>query len=109
MDNQISEIFSQNKILLRNLKTLDFGEFSKKRTYKLFIGVDKNSLYTLVFMREAKSRFIKKEFDELEHITKLVEAKFDTNIKKLILLYRSEICSKVIKNADKDWKFYAFM
>ncbi|HDX8143532.1 TPA: hypothetical protein RQJ12_001780, partial [Campylobacter fetus subsp. venerealis] len=102
------EIFSQNKILLKNLKTLDFGEFSKKRTYKLFIGIDKNSLYTLVFMREAKSKFIKKELDELVNITKLVETKFDTNIKKLILLYRSQICSKVIKNAT-DWKFYAFM
>ncbi|ANE34006.1 hypothetical protein [Campylobacter hyointestinalis] len=108
MDNQICEIFNANKILLKNLKTLNFSDFSKRRSYQLFFGIDKNSFYTLVFLRNAKSKLLKKEFEELFDICKLIETKFDTNIKKHILFYNSQICSKIITQT-KDWKFYAFM
>ncbi|ANE36162.1 hypothetical protein CIG11343_1148 [Campylobacter iguaniorum] len=108
MDNQISEIFSLNKILLRNLKTLDFSEFSKKRNYQLFLGIDTNSFYTLVFLRTAKSKVFNKEIGDLATVCKEIENKFDTLIKRRILIYNSQICQKVI-SANKDWKFYAFM
>ena len=41
MDNRICNIFNQRKILLKNLRTLDIKEFSKKRNYQLFLGIDK--------------------------------------------------------------------
>lgn len=108
MNNIISEIFIKNRILLRNLQTLDITEFSKKRAYSLFFGVDRNNFYTLIFFRNAKSKFLKKELNDLYEICKLVEIKFDTNIKKKVLFYKSQICSKILKDT-KDWKFYAFM
>lgn len=108
MDNQISEIFSKNKILLRNLKTLDFSEFSKKRNYQLFLGIDRDSFYTLVFLRASKSKVFNKEIGDLAAICKEIENKFDTLIRRRVLIYNSQICQKVI-SVNKDWKFYAFM
>lgn len=108
MDNKICNIFNQNKILLKDLKTLDIKEFSKKRNYQLFLGVDEDGFYNLVFFRDAKSRFVNRELEELKKIIKLIKSKFDTNIVKFTLFYNSPICSKVLKS-NLDWKFYDFM
>lgn len=108
MNNRVCNIFNQYKILLKNLQTLDIKEFSKKRNYQLFLGVDSNGFYNLIFFRESKSRFVNKELEELKNISELVKSKFDTNIVKFGLFYSSPICSKVLKS-NLDWKFYDFM
>lgn len=108
MDNRVCNIFNQHKILLKNLKTLDIKEFSKKRNYQLYLGVDSSGFYNLLFFRESKSRFVNKELEELKKISQLVKSKFDINIVKFGLFYSSAICSKVIKS-NLDWKFYDFM
>ncbi|WP_086229087.1 hypothetical protein [Campylobacter devanensis] len=108
MDNRICNIFNQRKILLKNLRTIDIKEFSKKRNYQLFLGIDKSGFYNLIFFRDSKSRFVSKELEELREISELVKRKFDTNIVKFVLFYSSPICSKVLKS-NSDWKFYDFM
>lgn len=108
MNNQICEIFSRHNILLRDLRSLDFSKYSKKRNFKLFFGVDTKKMYTVVFLRFSKSKFLQKDLLELDDICLALESEFDTNIKKRVLLYKSSICSKVLKNNNL-WTFYDFM
>ncbi|GEM_PF-147085 len=106
MNNFIAVEFSKHRILLRNLQILSVGEFSKKRNLKLFFGVDMSRFYTLVFWREAKSKFLLKDMAEYERIAGLCEAKFECKIKKRICFYTGAVCGKVLRT--QGWKFYEF-
>lgn len=111
MDNFISLLFSEQKLLLKNTKSLDFKAFSTKRNYELIYGVDESSFHTFVFIRKAKSRFVLSELEFLNELSDKIASKLSVVVKKRVLFYNSPICSKVLKNEDfnKVWKFYDFM
>ncbi|WP_103572027.1 hypothetical protein [Campylobacter concisus] len=110
MNQKIWELFEAKKILLRDLKTIDTKEFSSKKTLEIFWGVDEKKFYNLIFLRTAKSRLLRKEALELEEICKKIETKFQISLKKKIIFYSSEICSKALKELQKsNWRCYDFM
>ena len=102
MQKQISELLLSKKLLLKNFKTLDTKEFSKKRSYEIYFGVDLDGFFTLVFVRNAKSRFISKDANELLSLDKIV--------KKRVLFYNSQMCSKSKKILEEsEFIFYDFV
>ena len=106
MNNQICELFEEQKLLFKKLETLD----SKKRSFEAFLGVDMKGFYTLIFVRRAKSKLLSKELDELNQICGSIESEREHAIKKRILFFNSAICSKILKNESAaGWKFYDFM
>lgn len=110
MEKEICKLFEDKKILLKNLKDIDLSKFTKKRTYKCYYGVDTKSFYTIVLIRNAKSRFLLKEFEFIEELHFQICIQTGVNIKKLVCFYNSDICSKTL-NAfkQKGWKSYAFV
>ncbi len=110
MNNQICELFEEQKLLFKKLETLDFARYSKKRSFEAFLGVDMKGFYTLIFVRRAKSKLLSKELDELNQICGSIESEREHAIKKRILFFNSAICSKILKNESAaGWKFYDFM
>lgn len=107
MNNEICEILTKYGVLFKQLNTLDFSQYSKKRSYKLLLGVDLKDYFTAVFFRDAKSKFLRLELENLNEICAKLEAQNGTAIKKRVLFYNSQICSKV--KAAQMWKFYDFM
>lgn len=107
MNNELSELLIGRKILLKKSREIDFAKYSRKRNYTLILGVDNNNFYNIIFFRKAKSKFLNKELAHLNEISSILESEVKANIKKRILFYSSEICSKVKLN--KDWKFYDFV
>ncbi|MDO5046324.1 hypothetical protein [Campylobacter sp.] len=105
MRAEIYKIFEAYNIALKDLKEVDLSEFSGKRTLKCVVGVDIKGFYTIVFIRSAKSRFLKKEFEDIVQIYSKIQTKLGINIKKPIIFYTSEICSKT-KNLMQElgWK-----
>ena len=102
MQKQISELLRSKKLLLKNFKMLDTKEFSKKRSYEIYFGVDLDGFFTLVFVRNAKSRFISKDANELLNLDKIV--------KKRVLFYNSQMCSKSKKILEEsEFIFYDFV
>lgn len=108
MNNQICELLISKKIILNSTQTLDFSKYSNKRNYKAILGVNLSDFYTLVFIRESKSKLLKAEINEINAICEKIELEFDTKINKRILFYKSAICSKLKKSAQ-NWKFYDFV
>lgn len=110
MDKEICKLFEDKNILLKKLQDVNLADFTKKRTYKCYFGVNTKSFYTLVLIRNAKSRFLIKEFAFIENLHSHLCAKTGINIKKLICFYNSDICTKTL-NAfkQKGWKSYAFV
>lgn len=110
MDQKVVELFSDKKILLRNLQHVELGKITKIRTLDCYFGINLKSFYQIVFIRNAKSRLIKKDAINLNQIVAILEQNFDTAIKKRTLFYSSEICSKA-KNELKNtgWTCYDFV
>lgn len=108
MSSEIYKIFEAHNLVLKDLKQIDLSEFSKKKTLKSAIGIDTKGFYTIVFIREAKSRFLKKEFEDIVEICQKIEEKLGLKIKKRVIFYGSQICSKT-QNLIKEsgWKYDA--
>ncbi|MBR8462419.1 hypothetical protein KDD93_00900 [Campylobacter sp. faydin G-24] len=110
MNKRLCELFEKRQILLKNLQNLDVSEFSKKRSLALYFGVDTKSFYTLVCVRDAKSRLLLKEALKIDEICQKCEVKFNTTIKKRVLFYNSQICSKSLEILNKNgWRCYDFV
>lgn len=108
MNNFIANLFSERKLLLRELKTLKMSDFSKKRNYELIYGINAKDYHTLVFVRFSKSKMLQAELENLDLIANCVASKLNIIINKRVLFYNSKICSKLNKQNNK-WKFYDFM
>ena len=108
MNNFIANLFSERKLLLRELKTLKMSDFSKKRNYELIYVINAKNYHTLVFVRFSKSKMLQAELENLDLIANCVASKLDIIINKRVLFYNSKICSKLNKQNNK-WKFYDFM
>ena len=110
MNPKIWPLFEARKILLKDLKSVDLGEFCKRRTLSAYLGVDIKGFYEIVFLREAKSRLLLKEAHEIDEICAKIEQKFQTAIKKRVLFYSSEICSKSLEMLKQNgWRCYDFV
>lgn len=98
----IYKLLSQNSILLPKLAQLELKNFSKKRTLKAYLGVDMKDYYTLIFLRTANGRLLQKEASELEQISSKIQLEKGYSIKKHILFYSSQACSKALAKLKQE-------
>lgn len=106
MKQEIYKVLEYKKIVLKNLQQIELCKFSKKRILAAIIGVDRDGFYNLIFFRNSKSRFLKKEFEDIESISEKIIVDIDINIKKKTIFYNSDICSKTIKSLQESgWKY----
>ncbi|QCD53069.1 hypothetical protein [Campylobacter sp. RM16192] len=109
MKAEIYKFFEDKKIVLKNLKEIDLSKFTKKRTLVCTIGIDIKDFYNIVFIREAKSRFLKKEFEEILEIYSKIQADLQINFKKKTIFYSSSICSKTQISMKENGFSYDFV
>lgn len=110
MQDKISALLVDKNLLLKNFKTLDVSKYSKKRSYKIYYGVDLNSYFRLVYLRDASSRLVKKDAEFLVYLDDLVQKDMDKIVKKKLLFYNSAICSKTLKFLkESGWECYDFV
>lgn len=103
----MEELLLSNNIILKKSKTANLTKFSKVRSYKCLVGVDLESNNIIVFFRDAKSRFLKKDFENLENLANLIINDEKLVIKKRYLFLNSQICSKALNFAkERGWKCY---
>lgn len=103
----MEELLLSQNIILKKSTTINLAKFSKVRSYKCLVGSDLDSNNTIIFFRDAKSRFLKKDFEILENLANLVTKDEGKVIKKRYLFLSSQICSKALDLAkSKGWKCY---
>lgn len=110
MSEKIFSLLGERKLLLNGFEQISLANFTRSRTLKAYLGVDMKQFYTLVFLREAKSRLLAKEASVLNEICAQIELAREHAIKKRVLFFDSQICSKArTKLEDGGWKCYGFM
>lgn len=102
----MDELLVKHNIILKKSKNLSLEDF-KTRSYKALLGIDLSSNNVILFFRDAKSRFLKKDSLKLTQMSEILAQKEGRIIKKKIFFYNSEICSKALEILKKSgWKCY---
>lgn len=97
MNEKIAELLVEKKLLLKKFQTIEAKNFTKLRSYEIFFGVDLQNFNTLIFVKNAKTRFISKDALALLDLISSAENFLGKVVKKRILFLKSEICSKSLK------------
>jgi hypothetical protein len=92
----ILDVLIKNNIVCKKLEKIDL---KTRKKIKVFLGLNVKNEYCIIIEIMKKSRFLKKDYNDL--ITFLPSINF--KYKRKILILNSSICNKV-KKEMKDWK-----
>jgi hypothetical protein len=104
---KLTNYFTKKDILFKQLNSIDLKELNSRKKLSLYDALDINKAYYAIFIVDAKSRFLRKNVQELEGLLlKLIELK-DHNYKKKILLISSPLCSLAKQELKQNgWSVY---
>jgi hypothetical protein len=102
---ELVDILRKNSIIYRKLHKIDNKLLGTRKKIDIYEAVDLNSYYAAVFKFAQKSRFLRKNADELELLYEKLKSLQDHNFKKKVLIYDMPLCSKakaLLK--ERKWK-----
>ncbi len=92
--NKIVELLLKYDMLFKKLEPIDKKALGTRKKIDIYEGVDLKSNYVAIFQLSQKSRFLRKNADELEALLEKLKVLRDHNFKKRLLLYDMPLCSK---------------
>ncbi len=92
--NQFVEILLSKNLIFKKLEPIDLKALGTRKKITIYQGVDLHSNYVAIFYIVQKSRFLRKNADDIESIFEKLKLLQDHNFKKKILLYDMPFCSK---------------
>ena len=101
----LTQYFTQKKdIIFKELKNVEPKSLGSRKKIEIFVGTSVSKEYYAIFIINSKSRFIRKNANDLlELLEKLVEYQ-EHNFKRKVLLISSPLCSKAKKFLeDEKW------
>ncbi len=93
MKGLVNVLLKKNYIY-RSLKEIDKKSLNTRRKIEIYEGVDTSSYYAAMFVLMQKSRFLRKNADDIESLFEKLKVVQDHNYKRKILIYQMPICSK---------------
>ncbi|RXJ99227.1 hypothetical protein CRU98_07650 [Arcobacter sp. CECT 8986] len=91
---KLTEYYNKKNILFKQIDEVSVKELNSRKKIQIFTATDIKATYYAIFIVDAKSRFIRKNANDLlELFGKLVSYK-DHNFKHKELIISSPLCSK---------------
>jgi TRAP-type uncharacterized transport system substrate-binding protein len=90
----IVELLLTHKMIFKKLHPIENKRLGTRKKIMIYEGVDLHSNYVAIFHLVQKSRFLRKNADELENLFEKLKTVQDHNYKKKVLLYDMPLCSK---------------
>ena len=90
---ELVNVLLKKNYIYKSLKEIDKKTLGIRKKIEIYEGVDTNSYYAAVFILVQKSRFLRKNADDLEMLYEKLKVVQDHNFKKKILIYQMPICS----------------
>jgi hypothetical protein len=105
MKKLVNVLLEKNHIY-KSLKKIDIKTLGTRKKIEIYEAVDTKSYYTAIFILTQKSRFLKKNADELEVIYEKLKVAQDHNFKKRLFIYQLPFCShaKALMK-ERGWRF----
>ncbi len=90
--------------LYKTLIEIDKKSLGTRKKIDIYEGVDTKRYYAAIFYIEQKSRFLRKNADDLEALYEKLKIVRDHNFKKKILIYHMPLCSKAkVQMKEHGW------
>ncbi len=91
---ELVNVLLKKNYIYKSLKEIDKKALGSRKKIQIYEGVDTDSYYASIFIFVQKSRFLRKNADELEMLFEKLKILQDHNYKKKILIYQMPLCSK---------------
>ena len=102
MKNLTNYFLEKKDIIFKDLNEVLPKELNSRKKIKIYCGTSINKEYIAIFIYDSKSRFIRKNVEDLEQMfSSLIEYK-KHNFKKKFLLISSPLCSKAKKSLEEN-------
>ena len=103
--NTFVDLLLSKNMIFKKLHPIDLKLLGTRKKIKIYEGVDLHSNYCALFHLVQKSRFLRKNADDLEALFEKLKILQDHNYKKKILLYDMPFCSKAkALMKERGWK-----
>ena len=103
--NTFVELLLSKNLIFKKLHAIDLKLLGTRKKMMIYQGVDFHSNYCALFHVVQKSRFLRKNADDLEALFEKLKILEDHNYKKKILLYDMPFCSKAkVLMKERGWK-----
>jgi len=94
---QLTEYFNKNGILFKEIKEVLPKEIGSRKKIKIFVATSIEKEFYAIFIIDGKSRFIRKNADDLMELCSKLADFQEHNFKKKELIISSPLCSKAKK------------
>ena len=102
MKNLTNYFLEKKDIIFKDLNEISPKELNSRKKIGIYSGTTVEKEYAAIFIYDAKSRFIRKNVEDLEKMfDTLVEYK-GHNFRKKFLLISSPLCSKAKKTLEEN-------
>ena len=102
---ELTHYYNAKDILFKEIKELEPKDLKSRKKIKIYVATSINKEYYAIFIINSKSRFIKKNAEDLMALFEKLISYEDHNFKKKELLISSAICSKAKKMLEDDkWR-----
>ncbi len=102
---KLTEYFNSKDILFKEIKEISLKKLSSRKKIKLYIATSIKNEYYSIFIIDSKSRFTRKNVEELISLNYKLVDYVGHNFKIKELLISSPLCSKAKKMLeDEKWR-----
>ena len=99
---ELVNVLLKKNYIYKSLKEIDKKSLGTRKKIDIYEGVDTNSYYAAIFVLVQKSRFLRKNADDLEMLLEKLKVVQDHNYKKKLLIYQMTLCSKAKEQMKED-------
>ncbi|RXJ88517.1 hypothetical protein CRV01_12270 [Arcobacter sp. CECT 8983] len=101
----ITKYYLNKDILFKDIEEVSPKELKSRKKIKIFVATSTNKDYYAIFIVDSKSRFIRKNAEDLMQMEALLAQYKEHNFKKKELIISSPLCSKAKKLLEENkWR-----
>jgi len=102
---EITGYYTNKDVIFKDIKKIEPKELGSRKKIEIYIATSIDSEYYAIFILNAKSRFLRKNADELMIMCESLSSLVEHNFKKKELLISSPLCSKAKSYLkDNSWR-----
>lgn len=91
---ELTQYYTNKNIIFKTINSLEPKEIGSRKKIQIYTATSIKSEYYVIFIINSKSRFLKKNADELMAMCEKLSSHVEHNFKRKELLISSPLCSK---------------
>ncbi len=104
---ELTNYFTKKDIIFKQISEITPKELGSRKKISIYQATSVKKEFYAIFIVDAKSRFIRKNADDLMSLCDTLSSHVDHNFKKKVLLISSPLCSKAKAYLkDNKWSVY---